>query len=129
PPARPGCSGRRGDLCAGWAFFFQAEAGIRRFHVTGVQTCALPILLAVAMTAGAGAVGGRPDGTRAGADAAPAAGALSPGLLTGGDLDAGSRSLRAHLRAQPRDHRSWATLGPAHLEPARTTGHPSHHPP
>src|SRR5690606_39873110 len=27
------------------AFFFQAEDGIRDFHVTGVQTCALPILL------------------------------------------------------------------------------------
>src|SRR5690606_40625614 len=25
------------------AFFFQAEDGIRVFHVTGVQTCALPI--------------------------------------------------------------------------------------
>src|SRR5690606_39593597 len=24
-------------------FFFQAEGGIRSFHVTGVQTCALPI--------------------------------------------------------------------------------------
>src|SRR5690606_41164791 len=24
-------------------FFFQAEEGIRDFHVTGVQTCALPI--------------------------------------------------------------------------------------
>src|SRR5690606_39801035 len=24
-------------------FFFQAEDGIRAFHVTGVQTCALPI--------------------------------------------------------------------------------------
>src|SRR5690606_40310431 len=28
---------------AGVAFFFQAEDGIRDFHVTGVQTCALPI--------------------------------------------------------------------------------------
>src|SRR5690606_40855344 len=27
-------------------FFFQAEDGIRSFHVTGVQTCALPILMA-----------------------------------------------------------------------------------
>src|SRR5436309_10308155 len=27
-------------------FFFQAEDGIRDFHVTGVQTCALPILCA-----------------------------------------------------------------------------------
>src|SRR5690606_39423081 len=30
-------------LC--FVFFFQAEDGIRDFHVTGVQTCALPILL------------------------------------------------------------------------------------
>src|SRR5690606_39547229 len=28
-------------------FFFQAEDGIRDFHVTGVQTCALPILMAI----------------------------------------------------------------------------------
>src|SRR5690606_40976554 len=28
-------------------FFFQAEDGIRVFHVTGVQTCALPILLGI----------------------------------------------------------------------------------
>src|SRR5690606_41184745 len=34
--------------------FFQAEDGIRDFHVTGVQTCALPILdLLVAMNAAA----------------------------------------------------------------------------
>src|SRR5690606_40645411 len=29
-------------------FFFQAEDGIRDFHVTGVQTCALPIYFAIA---------------------------------------------------------------------------------
>src|SRR5690606_39905365 len=29
-----------------YRFFFQAEDGIRAFHVTGVQTCALPILAA-----------------------------------------------------------------------------------
>src|SRR5690606_40581917 len=28
-------------------FFFQAEDGIRDFHVTGVQTCALPIFLLI----------------------------------------------------------------------------------
>src|SRR5690606_39368553 len=28
-------------------FFFQAEDGIRDFHVTGVQTCALPISVKV----------------------------------------------------------------------------------
>src|SRR5690606_9194592 len=31
-------------LCFFFFFFFQAEDGIRDFHVTGVQTCALPIL-------------------------------------------------------------------------------------
>src|SRR6266700_1059213 len=34
------------DLCIfyrSYIFFFQAEDGIRAFHVTGVQTCALPI--------------------------------------------------------------------------------------
>src|SRR5690606_40929690 len=29
--------------CERLIFFFQAEDGIRDFHVTGVQTCALPI--------------------------------------------------------------------------------------
>src|SRR5690606_39924449 len=29
--------------CLPFFFFFQAEDGIRDFHVTGVQTCALPI--------------------------------------------------------------------------------------
>src|SRR5690606_39570810 len=32
-------------------FFFQAEDGIRDFHVTGVQTCALPILAQEAVRA------------------------------------------------------------------------------
>src|SRR5690606_40024850 len=33
-------------------FFFQAEDGIRDFHVTGVQTCALPISFAGQSTGG-----------------------------------------------------------------------------
>src|SRR5947209_15466564 len=32
------------DLCLFFFFFFQAEDGIRDIGVTGVQTCALPIL-------------------------------------------------------------------------------------
>src|SRR5690606_39936387 len=36
-------------------FFFQAEDGIRDFHVTGVQTCALPISLGVPIIASGGA--------------------------------------------------------------------------
>src|SRR5690606_42043245 len=39
-------------------FFFQAEDGIRDFHVTGVQTCALPISsVTVAVTVAVAAVG------------------------------------------------------------------------
>src|SRR5690606_40310538 len=34
-----------------YIFFFQAEDGIRDFHVTGVQTCALPISEAFAAAA------------------------------------------------------------------------------
>src|SRR5690606_39489010 len=37
-------------------FFFQAEDGIRDFHVTGVQTCALPIFLWQACDPGTGIV-------------------------------------------------------------------------
>src|SRR5690606_39827689 len=33
------------SLAASSLFFFQAEDGIRDFHVTGVQTCALPIFV------------------------------------------------------------------------------------
>src|SRR5690606_11756796 len=33
-------------------FFFQAEDGIRDFHVTGVQTCALPIWTGTAPSSG-----------------------------------------------------------------------------
>src|SRR5690606_39282074 len=38
---------QRPSSCAVF-FFFQAEDGIRDFHVTGVQTCALPISYAAA---------------------------------------------------------------------------------
>src|SRR5690606_40165819 len=34
------------------SFFFQAEDGIRDFHVTGVQTCALPISIGTCTTTG-----------------------------------------------------------------------------
>src|SRR5690606_39670947 len=42
-------------------FFFQAEDGIRDFHVTGVQTCALPIspaLIYVALNHGSAGLDG-----------------------------------------------------------------------
>ncbi|MFI2510955.1 tetratricopeptide repeat protein [Streptomyces sp. NPDC018972] len=83
-------------------------------------------LLAVALTAGAVAVGeGGGEGRAGAAGAAPA---VVAGVLAGGELGAGIRSLQAHLRAQPRDFGGWATLGTAYVEQARTQGDPSRYP-
>ncbi|QNP76014.1 tetratricopeptide repeat protein [Streptomyces roseirectus] len=82
-------------------------------------------MLAVALTSGAIAFGAMKDGT-----AAPVAtaAAVSPGLLSSGDIDSAITALQAHLRAQPRDFGSWATLGLAYVEQARTKGDPSRYP-
>src|SRR5205807_3945454 len=48
-----------------FCFFFQAEDGIRDYKVTGVQTCALPILISSARARIASCrpgIGGRPRG-------------------------------------------------------------------
>src|SRR5439155_13483529 len=45
-------------------FFFQAEDGIRDGHVTGVQTCALPISFGEIRTAGRDEVAALRDGSR-----------------------------------------------------------------
>src|SRR5256885_13124684 len=44
--SRRRCPGRQTSCtsCTEFFFFFQAEDGIRDYKVTGVQTCALPIL-------------------------------------------------------------------------------------
>ncbi|MFJ8718760.1 tetratricopeptide repeat protein [Streptomyces violaceus] len=101
--------------------------GARRWRAAHLAGCAA--LLAVALTGGAIAFGGAGNG-RAGGDAAAvsAAGALSPGALARGDLDSGIASLQKHLRAQPKDFGSWATLGIAYVEQARTKGDPSRYP-
>ncbi|MGW6546709.1 tetratricopeptide repeat protein [Streptomyces massasporeus] len=103
----------------------RAAEGGRRWRALHLTGCA--VLLAVAVTGGAIAVGGGQD-RGAGVDAVSAAGALSPGDLARGDLDAGIASLQKHLRAQPRDFGSWATLGVAYVEQARTKGDPSRYP-
>src|SRR2546429_5192130 len=56
----------RSDAARIWSFFFfQAEDGIRDVAVTGVQTCALPIL---GVRAGAGDVARRLPSARVGGD-------------------------------------------------------------
>ncbi|MDX3386887.1 tetratricopeptide repeat protein [Streptomyces niveiscabiei] len=101
----------------------RAGAAGRRWRSLQLGACAA--LLAVALTGGAIAIGALKDGS-----AAPVAtaSAVSPGLLNSGDIDSAITALQAHLRAQPRDFGSWATLGLAYVEQARTKGDPSRYP-
>ncbi|MFI7018135.1 tetratricopeptide repeat protein [Streptomyces sp. NPDC050164] len=104
----------------------RAADGGRRWRAAHLAGCAA--LLAVALTGGAIAFGGT-GGGRAGAGVeAVSAGAPAAGVLARGDLDSGIGSLQRHLRTQPRDFGSWATLGIAYVEQARTNGDPSRYP-
>ncbi|QEU97757.1 tetratricopeptide repeat protein [Streptomyces kanamyceticus] len=78
--------------------------------------------MALALTGGAVVLGGGEGAGRPPAVAGPAAPTVLP---RDGDLDRGVAALRTHLRAQPRDFVSWATLGTAHVEQARTRGDPA----
>ncbi|MEU6552422.1 tetratricopeptide repeat protein [Streptomyces sp. NPDC046915] len=98
------------------------DAG-RRWRAARLAGCAA--LLAVALTGGAIAFGAARDGSPA---PVAASSAVSPGLLASGDLDSTIASLQAHLRTQPKDYGSWATLGLAYDEQARTKGDPSRYP-
>ncbi|MFE9170286.1 tetratricopeptide repeat protein [Streptomyces kebangsaanensis] len=85
----------------------------RRLRLAGAA-----VLLAVALTGGAVAVGAARDGGGAGA------GTVEPESPGAGSVE----SLQGHLRAQPRDHAGWASLGLAYVEEARTKGDPSRYP-
>ncbi|MER6457738.1 tetratricopeptide repeat protein [Streptomyces sp900105245] len=93
-------------------------------HWRGAQLAVCGVLLAVAMTGGAIALGT----DRAPASVPVAARAVDPGVLGGGNLDASIAALQAHLRSQPRDAGGWATLGLAYVEQARTKGDPARYP-
>ncbi|MGA5040766.1 hypothetical protein ACPCA8_27490 [Streptomyces capoamus] len=97
---------------------------VRRLWRGGAQLVVAASLLAVALTGGAIALGtdGSPASVRV------SAGAVDPGVLGGGDLDAAITALQTHLRAQPKDHGGWATLGLAYVEQARTKADPSRYP-
>ncbi|MFF1599122.1 tetratricopeptide repeat protein [Streptomyces mirabilis] len=102
----------------------RVSASTRRWRAVQLGLCAAS--LALALTAGAVIVGALRDGS--GTAVAATTGAVSPELLAGGDLDASITSLQAHLRTQPKDFDSWATLGLAYVEQARTKGDPSRYP-
>ncbi|MEV3958010.1 tetratricopeptide repeat protein [Streptomyces albogriseolus] len=96
-------------------------AAARRGRGPHLASCA--VLLAVAMTAGAVAVGG--DGRDAARAVPGVSRAVSADVLVRGDLDTAIRSLQTHVRQQPRDFGAWAALGFAQVERARTDGDPS----
>ncbi|MGW1560189.1 tetratricopeptide repeat protein [Streptomyces sp. NPDC002144] len=107
-------------------------AAVRRVSAAGrrlrvVQLGGTAVLLAVALTAGSIAYGAIRDKT-AGTPVAAAPSAISPALLSSGSIDASIAALQAQLRAQPRDYGSWASLGLAYVEQARTKGDPSRYP-
>ncbi|MFD9884058.1 tetratricopeptide repeat protein [Streptomyces alboflavus] len=82
--------------------------------------------LAVVLTAGAVVVGGlREEGRPSVAAAPPPPFAAPPDGLRAGDLDRGVAALRERVRAQPRDFASWAALGSAYVEQARTQADPT----
>ncbi|MGW3290538.1 tetratricopeptide repeat protein [Streptomyces sp. NPDC001002] len=106
-------------------------AAVRRVGAVGrrwraAQLGGSVVLLAIALTAGSIAVGAMQDSGRTTVAAAPSA--MSPALLSSGDIDATITSLQSQLRSQPKDFGSWATLGLAYVEQARTKGDPSRYP-
>lgn len=100
----------------------ESGAGARRWGIL------LPAgALAVAITAGAVVAGRADQEPPAASAAAPVADAPFDRIGTG-DLARGVTGLQAHLRAQPKDARGWATLGAAYVEQARTGGDPTRYP-
>ncbi|MGA4842916.1 tetratricopeptide repeat protein [Streptomyces sp. G45] len=88
-----------------------------------VRGLAGALALAVALTVGAVVVGGTSDQGRPSTAAAPPAVPWQGALA--GDLDRGVTALRERVRDQPRDTGSWAALGTAYVEQARTKGDPT----
>src|SRR5256885_11671700 len=74
-------------------FFFQAEDGIRDYKVTGVQTCALPIYLQGAVSAGLLAVGSSFVGTMENCAA------LLDRIAAAADPEAEARAIARHHKA------------------------------
>src|SRR5690606_40156038 len=74
-------------------FVFQAEDGIRDFHVTGVQTCALPIFspISIALALGMAYNGAAGETETAMAKALQLEGLLQEGLLQEALLQEGPR--------------------------------------
>ena len=75
-----------------------------------------------------GAVGLVPDESPGSDDVVGASDAAALAQAGAGDLGRTVELLQDHLREQPQDARSWATLGLAYVEQARVTADPTYYP-
>ncbi|MFF8575402.1 tetratricopeptide repeat protein [Streptomyces sp. NPDC015408] len=129
-PPDAGTARGPGDTAPGAGRDAARVVAVRRFAAAarrwrGLQVTGCAVLLAVALSAGAVAVGGAREGAGAAPGGAPA---VRPGAVRDAGPDVGVPALEARLRAQPRDFEGWAALGLAHVELARTDGDPSRYP-
>lgn len=87
----------------------------------------LALLLLTAALVG-GVPGGSKEGTVAPRLAGDATAPFAIGLASAAGLPGTINALQEHLRAQPKDARSWATLGLAYVEQARLSSDPAFYP-
>ena len=89
-------------------------------------TAAMVVALAVALTAGAIAIGG--SGEPMGATHVVNAADAPLAQMANTDIADIIAALQTHLRAEPKDAANWATLGAAYVDQARTNGDPTRYP-
>ncbi|WP_055564232.1 tetratricopeptide repeat protein [Streptomyces atriruber] len=93
---------------------------------TSVRSAVAAVAIALVLTSGAVVISGGDGDDGAGPSAPVAVGPAAPlDGLRGGDLDRGVEALRSRLHDRPKDFTSWATLGTAYVEQARTRGDPA----
>src|SRR5690606_41117869 len=93
-------------------FFFQAEDGIPDFHVTGVQTCALPILtgrppISISLTISALAMVDLPDPD------SPVKNTVKPCFARGGEVRRSSATTSGKRSEERRVGKEWRSGGTA----------------
>jgi tetratricopeptide (TPR) repeat protein len=88
-----------------------------------IGATAMVVGIAVALTAGAIAMGG--TGSPAASTRLVTTAEEPLERIADGNLAAGIAALQTHLRVQPKDAESWAVLGASYIEQARTNGDPT----
>ncbi|MER8157069.1 tetratricopeptide repeat protein [Streptomyces sp. NPDC094472] len=103
---------------------------LRPFLPHTARTAAVVLALAAGLTATSVVIGASdgPGGSGGGQDAAVRPAAARYEQLSGDGLARQIGAMQAHLRGEPKDAESWAGLGSAYVEQARTSGDPTRYP-